>query len=238
MRTILVFILVLLLPASLLGQDLSTGLTVNTNPPGARVILDGDITITGLSPVSFPGELQGRFKLTIKEEGYETYRQSLNLYSGRLMEINLGLRPKTRYKAVWRSLIIPGWGQIYSGRKTKGVIFTLLAIGATSYYFIADNDFYEKLDDYSLIRSRYFSEKNEAEKALLYSQFKTARHKAYDAESNRINAIGGVIGIWAISLIDALFLFPQQKNIVPINSLSIRPGPNQGGAQIVFSHRF
>ncbi len=238
MRNCVFFILLMLSPACLIGQDSSSGLTVSTHPPGARVILAGDMTIKGLSPIGFPGELQGKYKLTVREDGYETYRQTLFLHPGRPMELTFSLKPKTRFKAALRSLIVPGWGQIYSGRTGKGVFFTILAAGTAGFYFIANDDFNEKLDDYNRINSRYKNAGTEAEKAALYSLLGNAKQEAYDAESKRLIAIGGIIGLWGLNLIDALFFFPQEKGNVTVNSLTIKPNPNYGGAQIVFSHRF
>jgi len=238
MKKIILFSWFLLLPTLLLGQDLYSGLKVNTNPSGARVILDGELIINGLSPIGFPGELQGKYKLTIREDGYETYRQSLYLFPYKSTELTFSLVPKTRFKAAWRSMIIPGWGQMYSGRKGKGIFFTVLAAGAAGYYFITDDDFSEKLNDYNQINFRYNSAETEAEKASLYSLLGSAKQKAYDAENKRVIALGGMIGIWGLNLIDALFFFPREKGNVAVNSLTIKPDSDHGGAQIVFSHRF
>ena len=238
MKNPLFFILLILLPVNLMGQDITSGLIVNTNPPGAKVVLDGNMTINGLTPIGFPGELQGKYKLIVKEDGYETYRRTLFLHPDRPMELTFSLQPKTRFKAALRSLIIPGWGQMYSGRTGKGILFTILTAAAAGYYFIMDDNFNEKLEDYNQINSRYNSAKTEAEKNSLYSPLVAAKQEAYDAEDKRIIAIGSMIGIWGLNLIDVLFFYPQEKDNVAVNSLTIRPDPDKGGAQIVFSHRF
>ncbi|MCP4703844.1 MAG: PEGA domain-containing protein [candidate division Zixibacteria bacterium] len=238
MKTKLLFILFLLLPAGLAGQEITPGLTVNTSPSGANVILDGDISINGLSPIGFPGELNGKYKLTVREAGYETSRQTIYLYPGKLVNLTLSLKQKTRFKATIRSMVIPGWGQMYSGRKGKGFIFSLLAVGAAGYFLITDNDFSEKLDDYERVLSQYNNAGTEVDKATFYSLMSNAKQKAYDAENKRAIAIGSIIGVWGLNIIDALFFFPNQKNNEAINSLSIKPDIDHGGAQFVFSHRF
>ncbi len=238
MKKILFFILFLVLPASLVGQSISSGLIVSTNPSGAKVILDGDITIDGLSPIGFPGELQGKYKMTIREDGYETFRKTMFLSPDNPMDLTFSLKPKTRFKATMRSMIIPGWGQMYSGRTGKGFFFTVLAAGAAGYYFMTDNNFSEKLDDYDRVNSQYNRATTEAEKALLYSLLGSAKQEAYDAENKRAIAIGGMIGVWGLNLIDALFFFPKKKGDLPVKNLTIKPDPEQGGAQIVFSYRF
>ncbi len=238
MKKILLSLLLLLLPASLAGQEISSGLIVSTNPSGARVILDGDVTIDGLSPIGFPAELQGKYKMTIREDGFETFRKTLFLSPDNPMDLSFSLNSKTRFKATIRSLIIPGWGQMYSGRTGKGLIFTILAAGATGYYFMTDNDFSEKLDDYDRVNFQYNHATTETEKTSLYSLLGKTKQEAYDAENKRAIAIGGMIGIWGINLIDALFFFPKKNGDGPVKSLTIKPDPEQGGAQIVFSYRF
>jgi hypothetical protein len=154
------------------------------------------------------------------------------------MELTLNLKPKTNIKAALRSLFIPGWGQMYSGRKGIGMIFSLLAAGATGYYIITDNNFYDKLDEYVRINSQYASAMTDADRISLYPRIVAAKQNAYDAENKRFRALAGIITVWGLNLLDALIFFPKQKDNPPVSGLTIKPDPVQGGAQIVYSHRF
>ncbi len=176
--------------------------------------------------------------MTIRDDGYETFRKTMFLSPDNRMDLTFSLKPKTRFKATIRSLIIPGWGQMYSGRTRKGLFFTISASGVAGYYFITDNDFSDKLDDYERVNSQYNRATTETEKASLYSLLAKTKQEAYDAENKRAVALGGMIGVWGLNLIDALFFFPKKKDELPVKSITIKPDPAQGGAQIVFSYRF
>jgi hypothetical protein len=234
----LYFVLFLMAPVGLLGQGLPSSLILNTNPPGADALLEGEVIANGLTPTVFPGELQGKYKLTVKEYGYETYRQTLFLHPDRPLELTLNLKPKTRFKAALRSLIIPGWGQSYSGQKAKGLFFTLLAAGSAGFYFAADNKFDDKLADYNRIHSEYDAALSESEKIDLYNALASSRQSAYDAENRRMIAIGAIIAVWGLNLADIILFFPQEKGNITVNSLTLKPTPDDSGLELVFSHKF
>ncbi len=238
MKSGLYFILFLIAPVGLLGQELSSSLILNTNPPGAEALLEGEVIASGLTPTAFPGELQGKYRLTVKERGYETYRKTLFIHPDQPMELTLSLKPKTRFKAALRSLIIPGWGQSYCDRKAKGVFFTLLGAGAASYYFIADNRFNDKLEDYNRINSEYYATTSESEKINLYNALVSSRQNAYDAENRRLIAVGALIAVWGLNFADILLFFPNEKGNVTVNSLTLKPNLNVDGIKLVFSHKF
>ena len=55
---------------------------------------------------------------------------------------------KTKVGALYRSLILPGWGQIYSGHVVKGVFYTVTTLGlvgaALVNYYLGNNVYYNK----------------------------------------------------------------------------------------------
>lgn len=127
---------------------------------------------------------------------------------------------------------------MYGGRTGKGIFYTIMTAGAAGYYFMADHDFSVKLDDYNRINSQFNNATTDIEKISLYSLLGDAKQKAYDADNKRAIAIGAVIGVWGINLIDALFLYPKGKKDQDVKGLTVRPDPSVGGAKIVLSYRF
>jgi hypothetical protein len=97
----------------------------------------------------------------------------------------------TRPSAALRSLILPGWGQNYKGQQNKGYLFGGAFLGAalsTTISFIFEKDLKDKYlteDSPLKIKSRYTDYNNMS---------KTRRISQYTA-----------IGIWALSVADALF---------------------------------
>ncbi len=106
------------------------GLTVTSNPAGALVELKGVAQLAGLAPVFFSQGIPGRYELRVSKTGYETYHTTVQMSNERIEQVDVRLEPKTRGKAAIRSLLWPGWGQFYSGQKTKGAVMTTLALAA------------------------------------------------------------------------------------------------------------
>ena len=237
-KRILLTLLIIALPLIVTAQGITGGFTVDSNPPGALVTLDGALMLTGVTPVNFKQGLDGKFKIKVEKQGYESYKSSVFLQSGKATTLNIRLKPKTRFKAVSRSLLIPGWGQMYGGQKFKGTMFLLLAAGGVASYLIADSDFDDKQEEYDRLNGEYQSAVTYSEKERLYPILSDARKDAYDAENIRRITIGVTIGVWGLSLLDALLFFPEERGSFIVDQISIEPDLEQGGAKIVLSSRF
>ncbi len=230
--------LLCLLPAILTAQEASEGFTVTTSPPGAEVSLIGAVTLNGITPVTFKQGLEGNYQVRVTSFGYETYKSSVFLQTGKLMTLTVRLHPKTVLKAAARSLLIPGWGQSYAGQKGKGTLLTLAAVGAVASFLVADANFTNKENEYNDMVTSYRNALTYDQKQLIYSSLKGARKSAYDAESVRRITIGAVIAVWGLNLLDVIFFFPEDNGSLVVNSVSFKPDFEQGGGQVVLSHRF
>ncbi|UCD16872.1 MAG: PEGA domain-containing protein [Candidatus Zixiibacteriota bacterium] len=228
----------LLLPLLAAGQTSTGGFSINSSPSGAEVMVKGALTVTGITPVSFMQGLEGVFKVQVRKHGYETYKSSVFLQSGRPMSLNVRLSPKTRMKAAARSLFVPGWGQAYSGRKFKGRIFTLLAVGSMAAYLIADNDLDDKEDRHNEIREQYLLADTYEQKQRLYPLLREAREDAYDSENIRRITIGITVAVWSLNLLDALFFFPEKRDSYIVDQLSVQADFEQGGVRLVAACNF
>jgi hypothetical protein len=234
----LVVIILMLFPLSLLAQQSNSGFTVHSNPAGAEVLLKGDLILSGISPVSFTQGIQGKYRVIVKKYGYETYHSSVYLQTDRSTSLDVQLKPKTRFKALARSFLIPGWGQYYSDQKFKGGCFFVLAAGAVGAYFITDAVYDDKVHHYDNTLSRYQRATLYDEKWALYQELTSARKDAYDAENLRRITIGVGIAVWGLNLLDLLFSFPEESGSYSVNSLSFKPDINNGGGTIQLTHRF
>ncbi len=219
---------VVLLMVSVPALSLAQGsVTVTSAPGGAQVELKGDAVVTGITPTTFRFGLAGKYRLRVSAPGYETYKRDLLLDPAKETVVDVTLVPKTRFKAMARSLFIPGWGQYYSDQKAKGLTFTLLAAASVVGYVFADNDFDQKFAHFN-DRLAAFDDavKTGASRATLElrkQELDAAQNDAYDAENVRRIAIGSVIGVWGLSLLDALFFFPEQHGAVTVKGLTLSP---------------
>ncbi len=218
----------LLLTAGLLAEDNlpPTGLIVRTQPPGAVATVSGELTVSGVTPVLFQQPLIGDYKLTLKRYGYETYKTHLVLDPSKQMTLDVTLSPKTRFKAVVRSLFIPGWGQRYTEQKTKGGLLTAMIVGTGVAYLFADHRFDDRYDTYLYRLRRYDSLAVHGTVEELRSakqELDKAQDKAYDAENIRRATIGVAIGIWVVNVLDLLFFFPEEHSTFSVKGVTITP---------------
>lgn len=242
-KRLLLWLVVGMLPTGLAAQDNTTsgGLTVRSTPPGAVVTLDGDVMVTGVTPTTLQHRLSGSFDVTIKKHLYETYKTSLALEPGRAQSLEVSLSPKTRFKGAIRSALIPGWGQIYSEQKGKGLLFGFLAVGTVTAFLIAEDEFQMRHDRYEASVSAYDAAKDTSDFATLLKleqQLREDQQDAYDAENVRRVTIGAVAGVWALNLLDILLFFPDRESGVEVYGLNLAPATDQQTLGLTLSRNF
>ncbi len=234
-RILAATIVAIVMPAITWSQVITTGnFTVRSLPPGAQATLNGETIVTGVTPANFTHLLIGDYKLSVSKYGYETYNTRVTLDPSTPQTVNISLKKKTRFKAMARSLFIPGWGQKYTDQKTKSFLYPVLTgLGGLAFLFTNDEYNYRK-DNYDRRLTEYDSVKVSGtvdELRALQPGLENARNKAYDAETSRRIAGGIVIGVWSLNLIDILFFFPEERGTFSVKGLTFEPNatPNQFG---------
>lgn len=239
LATVLIFIS---LPLILNAQGIQTGsLTVRSIPEGALITLTGEVVVSGVSPATFNHVLIGDYRLELKKYGYENYKTHVVLDPNKNTQVDINLSPKTRFKAMARSLFIPGWGQRYTDQKTKGFLFTTLAVGSVVAYLIADDDFDDKKQIYDDKLREYDITKSSGtyeDLVKIHGELVEAQEDAYDAEDIRRVTIGAVIGVWGLNLLDALFLFPEERGTFSVKGLTIAPDVSPVNTGVTISMDF
>ena len=231
----------LFLSAATAKAQYAGGLTVTSNPDGALVTLTGDAIITGVTPTKFQQTLIGLYKITIDRYGYERYNTKVVLDPSKQMEINIQLTPKTRFKSAVRSLVIPGWGQRYSNQKYKGLVYTFFATASVFGYFAADKDFDTKFNRFKETQAEYDALEtsgSQTELEALLPRLLFEQDRAYDAENTRRVAIGAAIAVWSISILDALFFFPEEKGTFKVKNVTLTPQTNLQNVGLNLSYNF
>jgi hypothetical protein len=218
----------LALSTSLAAQTNQPGnLTVRSNPPGADVLVAGEASATGITPVTFQYPLIGPYDLKIKKSGYETYKTRMVLDPAKQMVVDIKLSPKTRFKAAARSLFIPGWGQRYAEQRTKGFLLHLMAAGAVTAFIVTDHDFNKKFDRYETLIHEFDSAKTAGESNDLMQNrltaLNSAQKRAYDAENARRISIGSVVAVWGLGVLDALLFTPEERATFSVKGVAIAP---------------
>ena len=230
------------LPLSLSAQTPGGSVTVSSTPAGAEVKLEGDATVAGVTPTTFRQVLIGNYEVIVSKRGYETYKTKITLDPTRHTSLAVTLSPKTNIKAAFRSMIIPGWGQHYGERKTKGILMHVLAAGSIAAYFIADHNFDIKYERFERKRQVYDNAvaagAGYEELQVLLADLNEAQQEALDKEDIRRISIGTVIGAWGISVLDALFFFPDDRGTFSVKGVDVGPEANLSTIGLQLSVRF
>ena len=213
-------------------------LQVTTNPSGALVTLNGDLTLSGITPVRFDRTLVGRYQVEVTRDGFERFHSTAYLSESLMTKLDIKLVPKTRVKAFFRSLVIPGWGQRYYGNATKSALLLLGTVAAAAGYVVVKDDYDSKVDVYNdRIADRAVATRW-ADLPRLDREVRDAQRKANDAEDrlNVVTAIG--VGIYAFNLLDAFLLFPEFDTFSEYKPLSVHPRTDMNRIGVTVSLKF
>ena len=234
-------VVLFLLPLTSFSQNSQSVLTVNSVPAGAEAVLEGAVKVTGITPSTFKQRLVGNYKLKISLSGYETFKTDVAIDPTRHFEINATLNPRSKFKALVKSVVVPGWGQTYLERKKKGRMFTFLTAGSVLAYYLIDKDFDDKYDYYLQKIHEYDSVAVSGDindLRIVKTKLDDAQNDAYDAENLRRISIGVVAGIYGMNILDVLLFSPIEKQTVAIKGFSLAPSSYKDGVKLTLSKKF
>jgi hypothetical protein len=232
-RTISLIVLLIFLPVSFaIAQQKDTNISLTTNPTGAVIYLYGEYNLVVSSPASLPSNLSGNYKLRVIRSGYEPWRGELTFIPGTTNDVNIKLVRKTRFRAGLRSLLVPGWGQYYSGNTLRGGMFTLGVIGSAVGLYFADKKYQDKRSLFDIAAQQYYDAGSIDARLRLKGVMDSAQRIAYKAETDRRAIFLVGVGLWTYNIIDALIFFPEGEAYYPTVSVI------DGGAKLTFVARF
>lgn len=135
------------------------------------------------------------------------------------------------HKAVIRSLIIPGWGQVYNRRVWK-VPLIYGALGLFGWGIVFNAQYYKEFLQLSLYRNHLITPKPTDPYYTEYNQYKAANvsdQAIYDAKDgyrrNRDLCILGALAFWGINTIDAYIDAKFIHSYTLDNNFSMRVAP-------------
>jgi hypothetical protein len=184
--------------SSALAQE-DSKITITTNPSGATVYLRGEMDLVANTPASLPTTISGRYKAEVVRPGYETWKGDFTFVPGNPNNIAIKLSKKTRVKATLRSMLVPGWGQVYSGDKWRGYLITTGTVISAA----------------DIAQTNYVSAMAIEEKITLKAIADEKQHEAYRAETDRNTSLAIGAALWAYNVLDALLFFPEGSAYFP-----------------------
>lgn len=210
------------------GQEKTKkAVVIKSEPSGAMVHFEGENGFIGITPLRLRSNLKGNYKITVLKSGYEKSKSNYYFTGNETGTMRIKLSPKTRFKAGLRSLVFPGWGQVYSERKTTGIFFSIIQAGTGIVTLLAHNDYSKAWDQYENAFNDYeenkkFFDKREQYWTVVENKYK----KVEDAFNNREKWLYIMGGIWLYNFLDAIIFFPSfdeglMNNSVPLISANI-----------------
>lgn len=243
-----IFVGLVVLAAMLAGKQAAAqsesrrqGVTVVSETAGTVVRFEGAFTFIGKTPFTVSQNLAGPYKVIASKRGYETKTIVLDFQRGMAQHITVGLKPLSLAKAAFGSLLLPGTGQRYKGARSKGLIFTTLALGAGARAFVKHQQFGDDRDAAASAEKQYnqISDTALLEKELALEKWQKAQREANDSFKSRRRAVILTGAIWTINVLEALIAppgpgHPEQTRKVGLNVTSSNGTTTELGLKIKF----
>lgn len=196
--------------------------------PGTRIKIDGIGT-------RFDGDVfvsAGRHEISFDAPGFETKRNSFEMEDGQQLTFSAQLQPKTVSAAVWRSALLPGWGQYYQEKSWTAVLYPLTFAGTVAAAILTESSYKTAVADYDDIRAEYQS----AYDPKQIERLRTDMHNKWDTVNNKESLRNGLIitagAVWLWNVLDTFLLPPEFDNTA---TLSIRQNDGTFSAGISFA---
>ena len=191
------------------GDGQMTTLCITSAPSHAEVALKGRYTVVGQTPLTVSHLLPGTYRITVSKSRFERFRSTRTFLSGQSYQLSVSLSPKTTAKAALRSLVFPGWGQLYSEKKTRGLAIAGTEILLMSGWLLTHLWYESAHDDYEQYRERFEKASVVKEKEILYNRMLDRLDDAETWDRWRDGLLWAATAVWAYNILDAILFFPR-----------------------------
>jgi hypothetical protein len=209
--------------ASLTISSAYQGLGFSGLPLGAKIFMDGKM---------FPQDSISALKLA---EGEHEIRV-LSPGSSNPLVAKFGVSPseqkvvQVKYgdftlSSLWRSAILPGWGQLHDG-SNSGWVYMAAGLGSGVGMYLAQKQYSARVLDYDASKVAYSNAETNADAERLRIDMQEMYSRAKKANDLRtVAAVAGIV-VYAVSIMDALLFHSQESRIEILDhSYSTEPNP-------------
>lgn len=183
------------------------GVVITSAPPGAVVELAGEHVFRGVTPWRLDRGLSGTYEVHAYKDGYEKWEGYALVSSTRRDSVFIELIKKTPAQAALRSGIVPGWGQFYTDKKTKGTLFFLAEAAALGVVFYADVKRTNAQGDYNEAYRIYQNPNNDADEIdIAYAEVQRRFDDLSKWHDYRRRWAYVAAAVWLANVLDAAFL--------------------------------
>ena len=134
---------------------------------------------------------------------------------------------------MWRSILLPGWGQAYQEKSVQTWLYPILVAGGIGGSYLMVNNYNTAVDDYNKTRDEYLAAFSDED----INRTRAAMDKAYDdvesKESTRNIMFIATGAIWLWNVLDTMILPTGYKNNVKLSANSYK-NKVLAGVSIIF----
>jgi hypothetical protein len=199
-------------------------LTVLGLPEGSVLTLDGELL--GNAPIENQIVPSGPHWLQCKSEGFEPLGDPIwvSVQGRQETVVEIQLQEKTRWNALWRSLLLPGLGQMYSEQPLKGITFlgagTLCVVGTVLYHYQVNN----AKDNYHIAHDLYLKERTPYSIEAARQNMIAKHDLMKDKVDTRNTLMFATAAVWALNCLDQILFSstPWEGGVQATTRLSFR----------------
>ncbi|MBM3307522.1 MAG: PEGA domain-containing protein [Candidatus Eisenbacteria bacterium] len=212
----------LALPGSAGAQ--TGGLVITSQPPGAVVELSGEHVLRGVTPWRLDRPLWGAYEVRAFKAGHEMWEGYVVLSATRTDSLSIRMVRKTPLRAGFRSAILPGWGQHYTGQGGKGAAFAVAQAAALAGVLWTDAKRQTAEERYNAAAAAYDAATQIDDIQEKYAELLRRYDDLNTWHEQRKRWSYAAAAIWLVNVLDATLLFPSYGE----GRFAVTDGPGPG----------
>lgn len=176
----------------------------------------------------------GEHLLYIQNTGYETKKIDTYINANDSQQYNIKLTPKSLYKALIYSMVVPGLGQVYSERSYKNLLYSVIEVGGLIGVYSLNNKMHKLNDQYNNLIKDYRNAMTNEEFELYHRQIEKKYDDIGETKKLRNTIYYAVAAVVAVNLLDTYIWWPFDDND-PGYNISMKHDRDIKNSQITIS---
>ena len=153
----------------------------------------------------------GKHLLRVENKGYQTYQKELNINNIAPYMLNIDLQPKSKWKALAFSALLPGSGQLYLDYTLKGILLGGATIASATAAFLMYNQYNDDLNSFNDNKLLYENNIDLNKMTELYNGIQDSYKNMEDSAKNANMFTAIAAGLYVINLADILIFAPKGR---------------------------
>ncbi|MFC2088079.1 DUF5683 domain-containing protein, partial [Calditrichota bacterium] len=163
----------------------------------------------------------GVHTVEILKSGYEEKIFNYISHENESQSFDAILVRKSNTNALWRSLILPGWGQHYQEKSTQTWLYPILFVGSAVGSYLMIDSYNTAVKNYDEARVIYHAAYNESDINSSWAAMEKAYDEVESKESTRNIMFIATGAIWLWNVLDTIILPPGYKNKMTLSATSV-----------------